>query len=373
MTGSEPPRILQFCHGYDGPFLDCARQYAALFKDTPYKVTTVYLTGAPNPEVELGSNSDEVVFLGYRPHEVRGLKLSAVRAIRRLVAGRPFRLCIAHRFKPVYVALLATHLPVIGVHHAFGDYQRLGRRLMAHAFRSRLSLLGVSNAVREDIKRCLPRWPAEQIATLYNRIDVETLQARQFSRAVARQKLQLPPEVWIIGTVGRLHPDKDPLTLLRAFAVALPRLPEESLLVVVGTGRLEHQLKAAAQSLGITPYVRFVGQIPEARRYFKAFDSFVLASDHEPFGMVLLEAMAAGLAPLVTDCGGAREVVSGIGALFPLKGIQVLAEALVRQPHQTTDAFSLQQHIQANFSDEAARRHFWALPMVAPLLGGWSW
>ena len=53
--------ILQFCHGYDGPFLDCARQYAALFAGTRYKVCTVYLTGAPSAEVEAGSASDEVL------------------------------------------------------------------------------------------------------------------------------------------------------------------------------------------------------------------------------------------------------------------------------------------------------------------------
>lgn len=56
MTASEQ-WVLQFCHSYDGPFLDCARQYAALFVGTPYKVCTVYLTGAPDEEVVQGSAS----------------------------------------------------------------------------------------------------------------------------------------------------------------------------------------------------------------------------------------------------------------------------------------------------------------------------
>lgn len=366
------PRILQFCHGYDGPFLDCARQYATLFRGTPYKVTTVYLTGQPSPEAELGSDSDEVVFLGYRAEEVRGLKLKAIWDLHRLVAGRSFQLCIAHRFKPIYVTLLATQLPVIGVHHAFGDYQRPGRKLVAHLFRKRLSLLGVSHAVRDDIRRCLPRWPEERIATLYNRVDLATLHARQWPRATARQLLGLPAEAWVIGNVGRLHPDKDQATLLRAFAVALPRLPAGSLLAIMGAGRLENRLKTLAETLGIAQQVRFMGVIPEARCYFKAFDSFALTSDHEPFGMVLLEAMAAGLAPIATDCGGAREVVAGIGQLFSLGDVQQLADILVRQPRQSVDSYSLQQHLQVNFTDTAARRQFWALPMVAPLLGGWS-
>lgn len=75
---------------------------------------------------------------------MRGLKLRAIRDIRRLVRAHHFKLCIAHRFKPTYVACLATGLPVIGVSHAFGVYRRRFRQLFASAFRKRLTLLGVS-------------------------------------------------------------------------------------------------------------------------------------------------------------------------------------------------------------------------------------
>ena len=267
MTRSEGPRVLQFCHGYDGPFLDCARQYAQLFAGTPYQVTTVYLTGEPSIEAEQGSASDEVIFLGYDSQEVRGLKLAAIRALKRILHGRDFRLCIAHRFKPAYVALLASDLPVIAVHHAFDDYRRLSRRLFAACFRRRLSLLGVSDAVRDDMRACLPSWPAGRIETLYNRIDVEALKATQVDRQAARQALGLPADAWIVGNVGRLHPDKDQATLLRGFAEALPQLPAGSLLAILGSGRLEAELKALAGSLGIAGQVRFLGQVPEARRY----------------------------------------------------------------------------------------------------------
>ncbi len=217
MTASEP-WVLQFCHGYDGPFLDCARQYAALFVGTPYKVCTVYLTGQPSEEVVKGSASDEVIFLDYSSRDVRGLKLRAIRDIRKIAATRRFSFCIAHRFKPLYVALLGTLLPVIGVHHAFGDYKRRSRRLFANFYRKRLALLGVSNAVRDDIRACLPDWPAERIETLYNRIDVEAVQAEQIPRSAARAFLGLPEHAWIVGNVGRLHPDKDQATLIRGFA-----------------------------------------------------------------------------------------------------------------------------------------------------------
>ena len=369
MTTPTELRVLQFCHGYDGPFLDCARQYASLFVGTPYKVTTVYLTGAPSVEVERGSASDEVVFLDYRSRDVRGLKLKAIRDIKRLVVGRNFQFCIAHRFKPIYVALLGTDLPVIGVHHGFGDYQRLSRKLFANCFRKRLALLGVSNAVRNEIRACLPSWPAERIETLYNRIDIAAVQAEQVCRDDARAHLGLPQDAWVVGNVGRLHPDKDQATLIRGFAQALPQLPAGSLLAIMGSGRLESALKALAAELGVSTSVRFLGQVAQGRRYFKAFDVFALTSDHEPFGMVLLEAMAAGVPVICSDCGGGREVVGESEWLFALGSAQALGQRLVRMAidrPQSQAGFveALHDRIVNMFSDPATRRVFWHLPML---------
>ncbi|OCX93314.1 MAG: glycosyl transferase [Pseudomonas sp. CO183] len=365
MTPSEQ-WVLQFCHSYDGPFLDCARQYAALFVGTPYKVCTVYLTGAPSDEVVQGSASDEVIFLDYSSRDVRGLKLRAIRDIRKLAATRNFAFCIAHRFKPIYVALLGTKLPVMGVHHAFGDYQRRSRQLFANFFHKRLALLGVSNAVRDDMRACLPAWPAERIETLYNRIDITAVQAEQVSREEARTFLGLPQEAWVVGNVGRLHPDKDQATLIRGFALALSQLPTGSYLAIMGSGSLEASLKALAAKLGVGEQVRFLGQVPYGRRYFKAFDVFALSSDHEPFGMVLLEAMAAGLPVICSDCGGGKEVVDGVGLLFTQADEHELAHALKRGATSPQDASRIAEALQ-RFSDQRVRASFWRLPMVTRL------
>lgn len=372
MTSRSEPRILQFCHGYDGPFLDCARQYASLFQGRGYQVTTVFLTGKTDPQVAAGCASDEVLFLEFSSKAVRGLKLGAIRALRRIAAERNFALCIAHRFKPIYVALLGTDLPVIGVHHAFGDYQRNSRRLFANLFRQRLSLLGVSDAVRDDMRRCLTQWPAERIQTLYNRIDVDALQASLVPAAQARRVLGLDPQAWIVGNVGRLHPDKDQATLLKGFAQALPNLPAGARLAILGTGRLEPQLKALAVELGIAAQVDFLGQVADARRYFKAFDVFALSSDHEPFGMVLLEAMVAGVPVLATACGGAREVVEGVGMLFPLGDAGQLAQGLehmARLDDQQRQACAehMLQRLRDRFSDQAVAETFWQLPQAQAL------
>jgi glycosyltransferase involved in cell wall biosynthesis len=372
MTRSAERHVLQFCHGYDGPFLDCARQYASLFAGKGYRVTTVFLTGAADAEVAESCASDEVLFMEYSSKAIRGLKLGAIRDLRKIAASRNFAFCIAHRFKPIYIALLATRLPVIGVHHAFGDYERRSRKLFAHLFRMRLSLLGVSDAVRDDMRKCLPKWPTGRIQTLYNRIDVDQLASTLLSREQAREELGLSQDAWIVGNVGRLHPDKDQATLLRGFAEALPRLPADSQLVVMGKGRLEQDLKELAMELGIAPQVLLLGQVPQANRYFKAFDAFALSSDHEPFGMVLLEAMVAGVPLIATACGGAKEVVEGVGILFPLGDSEHLAQGLVHlsrldaeQRHSCAEM--MQVRLRERFSDNAVRNVFWRLPQVTDL------
>lgn len=368
-------RILQFCHGYDGPFLDCARQYAALFDGSGYKVTTVFLTGRKDARVAEQCHSDEVIFMEYSSAAIRGLKLKAIHELRQIANEREFTLCIAHRSKPTYIACLATSLPIIGIHHAFGDFDRVGRKLFARAFRQRLHLLAVSDAVRDDIRRCLPGWPHERIQTLYNRIDVAALSQALVERDEALQALDLPANAWVVGNVGRLHPDKDQATLLKGFAEALPALPEQSVLVIVGKGRLEASLKQLAERLQITDRVRFMGQVPEARRYFKAFDVFALTSDHEPFGMVLLEAMVAGVPVICSDCGGGPEVVADAGLLYPLGSAKQLAGCL--QQVSQWDAGDIercrtraQARLVSLFSDVAARERFWSLSVINRMLRG---
>lgn len=361
--------VLQFCHCHYGPFLDVARQYAVLFQGRPYKVLTVYLTGEDTPEARSGSASDEVMFLNFRSKDVGGLKLAAIRSLKQILATRDFALIIAHRFKPLYIACLASKtLPVIGVHHAFGDYKRAPRRWFVNTFRKRLSLLAVSDAVRDDIRQNLPLWPKERIETLHNRLDVVTARTGIVPRDVARAALGLPQDSVVIGNVGRLHTDKDQTTLIKGFAAALPRLPHGTLLAIAGSGPLLDQLQALVENLGVSGSVLFLGQVKDIRRLFSAFDLFVLSSDHEPFGMVLLEAMVAGVPVIASACGGAPEVVGDPARLFPLRDAATLAdklESFLSSPPNTSDDLD---RLRCHFSDQAARARFFSLTLVVHAL-----
>jgi glycosyltransferase involved in cell wall biosynthesis len=358
------PTVLQICHSYYPPFLDCARQYAALFNGTQYKVTTVYLQGDFSQEVVDGSASDEVIFLGYKSSQIGGLKLGAIAKIRSIVSKKHFEFCIAHRVKPTYVALLATKLPVISVHHNYNDYSRWSRRLLVNYYKNRILMLGVSNAVRDDLRRDLKAWPEDQIQTLYNRIDVAVTQAQMLTKKAARSALNLPNDIFIIGNVGRLHHDKDQATLIKAFAKAKSHLPADSLLVIIGAGPLEHDLKSLVASLNLSQQVIFKGNVPNAKQHFKAFDLFVLTSDNEPFGMVLLEAMAAELPIICSDCGGGAEVVEGVGELFVFGNVNELNNRLVDFQQKDVSKKAGLQKLIIMFSDQSAKTTFCKLQYI---------
>ncbi len=328
---------------------------------------TVYLTGDQNADVERDTQSHEVVFLGYKSKQVRGLKLGAIAKIKAIAKQKDFLFCIAHRVKPTYVALLATKLPVISVHHNYNDYSRWSRRLFVNFFQHRLLMLGVSNSVRDDLRRDLKGWQEDRIQTLYNHIDVEATQALMQPKHEARQSLGLPQDAYIIGNVGRLHHDKDQATLIHGFHQSLPNLPPNSILYIAGKGPLEEDLKQLITRLDLKGKVILAGDVPNAKRFFKAFDAFVLTSDREPFGMVLLEAMAAGLPIICSDCGGGAEVVRGVGQLFSFRDVEHLKSAILGISYGDQRNSSTNK-LNKVFSDEAVKEAFWRLSFVEAIV-----
>jgi glycosyltransferase involved in cell wall biosynthesis len=294
------------------PFVDISQQYAELLQSQGARVITVFLTRPKNEALAQAHKSDKVLFFELQSRDMRGLKLRLLLRLRRLCREEGISLVVAHRWKPLYLAtLLQFFLPslrILGVAHSLGQLRRYGRRLLFRLLGHRVQLLGVSDTTRDDLRACLPTSAQQRVQTLHNYTDFERLRAEQLDKTNARKALGLAQDAWVFGNVGRLHRHKDQTTLLRAFALVAPKLPLARL-CILGQGQLETELKQLARELNISAQVNFLGVVPEAARYFRAFDCFVLSSDREPFGMVLLEAMAADVPVIASDSGGAREVV----------------------------------------------------------------
>lgn len=126
--------------------------------------------------------------------------------------------------------------------------------------------------------------------------------------------LPLPAGVPIVGLVGRLQPWKGQDRLLRAQALLRDR-GHRIHTVIVGGDSYELSPEYAASlpelvtELGLEADVTMTGQVPDAGPYMAEMDILVNASDPEPFGIVLLEGMARGLAVVAVDSGGPGEFI----------------------------------------------------------------
>ncbi len=366
--------VLQLCHDYTFPFLDVARQYSSLFKGTDYKIITVYLVGDRNDDVIQQTDSDDVIFLEYPQKSLRGLKRDPIKQLKKICSQYDFEFAIGHRYQATYILRNIKNLPVIGINHSFGKFKRFTRRWFVNHHKKNLYLLGVSNAIRDEMRASLPGFPQNQIQTLYNRINVKQVVARQVNSAEARKHLGIAADKYVFANVGRLHPDKDQKTLINAFAKVASELTD-TILVILGQGRLEDELKAQVEQLQLEERVFFLGVVPHAINYYRAFNSFVLSSDKEPFGMVLLEAIIAEVPVIATNAGGAKEVISNSQYLFNVGDEKKLMELMRNVYLQDKPSLKLiqQQNLQwleQNFTDNAVQRAFWSLPFFKHIHSG---
>jgi glycosyltransferase involved in cell wall biosynthesis len=146
--------------------------------------------------------------------------------------------------------------------------------------------------------------------------------------ADARQRLRaqhgIAPDAWVFGALGRMDRSKGFDLLLDAFERA--GLPGAHLVIVGRGAELE-----ALRRRGV-PRVILPGFSEQPADWLAAFDGFVSPARDEPFGLVFLEAMAAGLPIVATQTQGARHLSAALGAhMVPLEDAAALAEALKAQ------------------------------------------
>lgn len=149
-------------------------------------------------------------------------------------------------------------------------------------------------------------------------------------RARARAELELPGDRFVVGIVARLAAEKAHEVLFVAFKIFLAAHPD-ALLVVIGGGPRDAELRLLVTDLGIDAHVVFTGLRRSASQLIAAFDVFVLSSMHEASPIGVIEAMMAGVAVVATDVGALRDLIHDRheGVLVPVGDSARMAEALV--------------------------------------------
>ncbi len=144
-----------------------------------------------------------------------------------------------------------------------------------------------------------------------------------------------PARHWLAGTVGRMQPVKDQVTLVRAFLRALelhPSLRERLRLVIVGDGPLRAPCQALLDAAGAADLAWLPGERNDVPELMRGLHCFVLPSLAEGISNTILEAMASGLPVIATEVGGNADLLhhDHTGLLVPAHDPQAMALALVR-------------------------------------------
>jgi glycosyltransferase involved in cell wall biosynthesis len=271
------------------------------------------------------------------------LAAGALPTIRKLIRdGFDFDVIDAHFFYPdgVAASIIARKLGKpfvctargsdITLYRQFPTPNRLIRKTLAESSAN----IGVCTDLVEQMVT-LGADPAKS-HTLRNGVDLARFTV--MDRREARQQLGLATDGLVLVSVGHLVEVKGHHLVIEL----LPRLPETSRLVIVGSGPWLERLQALAQSLGVQDRVTFAGMQPNEslRTYYSAADALVLASSREGWANVLLEAMACGTPVVATRVNGTPEVVAEAhaGRLADVRDVpnlhRALTELLADYPEQ---------------------------------------
>lgn len=196
------------------------------------------------------------------------------------------------RFKLV-TTLHGTDITLVGTDPSFF-------RLTKHAMESSDAVTAVSNWLKGETIREFKL--AVPVRTIYNFVNVEKFGVRPVERchlAEAGEK--------IIMHISNFRPVKRVTDVVRVFKKISDRVPAR--LVMVGEGPERLSAVGVARQLGIAGKVRYLGNYDNIEQLLPCADVILQPSEHESFGLVLLEAMACQVPVIGTDSGGVREVV----------------------------------------------------------------
>ncbi|MCH8021162.1 glycosyltransferase [candidate division KSB1 bacterium] len=197
-------------------------------------------------------------------------------------------------------------------------------------------------AISEAVKKYLTQKnviPEERIVVIHNAIDLKAINTDPVTPTIQKKS-----GTFIIGSIGRLHPQKGFDILLESFKLISKQIPN-LILEIIGDGILHNDLQNQAKRLNITDKVRFVGCMPHRAvlQKLSQWDLYIVSSLWEGFGIAIIEAMAKEKAVVATNVEGIAEVVDdgSTGYLVPPKSPIALARKITELLSDTTKGLEM--------------------------------
>lgn len=299
--------------------------------------------------------------LPFLPPSVRIFDLKAARfrsalspLVRYLRAERPDALqvsmwpltvigVIAHRLSGSRARLVLSDHGILSRHYAGSPMAMAGLKATMRLFYPLADArVAVSAGGAEDAAR-LSNIPGDRFTVIPNPIPAPP-GAIETSSGIERLWAGNEPRILAVGSLKRA---KNHALLIRAFAQLAATRPAK--LMILGEGELRRELEELARSLGVGDRVLMPGFAADPWPYYASAGLFVLSSDFEGFGNVLVEAMHAGLPVVSTNCpAGPAEILGHgrYGTLVPCGDADLLASAIAEAIDRKFDASLLKQRAQ---------------------------
>lgn len=262
--------------------------------------------------------------------------LAYIRQLRQIFAEERPDIVHAHSFGcAVYaaLALLGSRSKLVVTFHGEVDIVKPGRLAPLKWFllRRAHALVCVSESLRAQAART-PGIVPTRTRAIHNGIDLARFSPQGHGRL--RHELGVPDGTLLVGAAGNVRPAKSYEVLLQAASLLRQRGIQPRVVIAGenGPSPLVDRLMVLRTSLGLEESVTFVGYVDDVATYLNGLDVFVLSSRTEGFSISTVQALAAGLPVVATDCGGPAEIIEdGVsGILVRPESAESLADGLER-------------------------------------------
>jgi len=249
------------------------------------------------------------------------LDMSLVARLRRVIQNKNIHIVHAHGYKPVLLASRLSrseNVAVMCTCHGWTGHLWRERFLYYPAEKFLIRRFPIAIAVSSEIRDTLIRWGArpDRVRVILNGIDPFEFSPNPAVRARIRTELGIKDGEVVIGTAGRLEPQKR----FDKFIECVVLLLKKGLRVrafIAGEGSLRRTLEKQIDTLGIGAACRLMGHQSEIRDVYQGFDVLVQSSDYEGTPTVVVEGMALKIPLVATDVGGTSELAEdGVHALI---------------------------------------------------------
>jgi len=298
-------------------------------------MTVCYICNEGDDVFPIGEQAKQLGIDYVEVRERRTIDRRAWQALRQIVRAKHIDIVHSHDYKTNLMAYwLARVEPVIPLStaHGYTGHGWKERRIYYPADKRLLARFPKVVTVSGELKRTLVKAGADpdRIQVILNGIDPQRFRRDPTMRAAARARYQLTDGDVVIGSVGRLEPQKRFDLLIDAFA-SLATSSATLRLLIAGEGSKRAELQSLIDRRGLGERCRLVGQ-SDVTEFHHALDLFVQSSDYEGTPNVVLEAMALETPFVATDVGGTGELFTdGVhGVLIQPGDAAVLADAIAR-------------------------------------------